>query len=824
MSDPNADLIEALPQVVSFFATPFDQEPAEQAALGDILGEIRAGAWENEIRILRKRLDRGDAKGYDEAKRKLPGFTMSAAMMTRDKSVPVEHRVLSHSGILQADFDAKENPQLGDVAEVKALLAADPYVAFVFVSPSGRGVKAGVRIDGERHRGCFFAAEAYYLKKYGLQMDRAVKDRVRMCFVSHDPDLVCNGAEGGRFEPVSEKEDRSPRPAVPLSTTAADIEEMLGYVPKRPAYDDWLRIASAVWSVLPMAEGCRVLNAWSPEERQGEYAEKWRHRLEEVGVGTLAWYAAQNGFDARAAARRKMWAGRLKFAEPTVRDVVADEDFTEDPAGEPRQVELTREFVAQCLEDVQLGDAKLWAAMVAGRRLYDHLGQTWRRYEDGIWQRDDMQRTTVESAEMLARCYQSLAESVRADMREDPPQKKKGGGRGRPEKDPRERKLDEIGQRVKKIHSTGYLSGVMKFAESLLPCKATDFDQLPGLLATRNGVLDLAKGEFREHNSADMLTHKTICDFDWDADCPRWERFLDYFTGGDRELIEYLARAVGYSLTGYVDKDVLFFLYGKGANGKSTFTSVLQMLLGDGLMTTVGIDRKSAKASDNNFDYKKAQMEGKRIVVSDEIPESRKLNEAAIKSLVGGDAITARRPYEKPYVFMPTHKLWLVGNHKPTITGTDHGIWRRVHLVPWTQTIPEADRRPRHEVLAELREELPGILNWAVRGYLDMVDGGGLRPPKAVVDATKEYRTDSDQFARFMHERTEPLRGMSVSLTQLRETYMAWCEDEGEEPRHKTNKKIANYLRDAGWIISQSGHAKTSCVLGLSLRDFELSA
>ena len=247
------------------------------------------------------------------------------------------------------------------------------------------------------------------------------------------------------------------------------------------------------------------------------------------------------------------------------------------------------------------------------------------------------------------------------------------------------------------------------------------------------------------------------------------------------------------------------------------------MLTGD-LMTTVPIEALMAKASDNNFDYRKAQMEGKRIVVSDEIPEERRLNESSIKSLVGGDDITARRPYEKPYVFTPTHKLWLVGNHKPKIAGTDHGIWRRVHLVPWLKTMPEEERRPRHEVLAEFRAELPGILNWAIRGYIDMIDQGGLQPPGAVIDATKEYQKDSDQFARFMEERTENQWGLTTSLTNLRETYQAWCHDEGEEPRYQSNQKISHYLRDQGWEISRSANRKERHVLGLHIRDYQLTA
>mgnify|MGYP003108594955 CR=1 FL=1 len=800
---------DLFPQPVSIFENAFADDPQEQPSLADILESIRDGVWAQPVKLLRDRLERGDQKGYDDAKRRLPAFTMSACLFTRDKSVPVDQKIISHSGFLQADFDRKENPQLTNIEEVKGWLMEDPHVAFIFTSPSGCGIKAGIRIDPEAHRPSFFAAENHFLKTYGLQMDRSTKDPVRLCFVSHDPELyLSRDSVPIPYDSIPQDQHRDRSSLVPVDTTKTDIEEMLSFVPRRPEYDDWLRIASAVWSVLPMEEGCRVLANWSREEKEGEYSKKWQHKLDDIGIGTLVWYAQQNGFDAKAAARRKMWAGRIRFAEPTVRD--AGEDFSQDPAEGIEQVELSREFVVNCFEQKQLGDARLYAHVARGKKLFDHLGQCWRSYVGGVWERDDMQRTLVDAPELIARTYQELADSVQDDMRSNPAEGKK---------DPRIEKIKSIRSRIDKIRTTGYLSGVIKFAESMLGTKATLFDRNPGVLAVANGVIDFANGVFREHRHTDMLTHRTICSFDPQAECPRWDRFLDYFMEGNSEMIEYLARAVGYSLTGFVDKDVLFFCYGKGANGKSTFTAALHMLLGD-LMTTVGIEALMAKASDNNFDYKKAQMEGRRLVVSDEIPESKKLNESAVKSLVGGDAITARRPYEKPYTFEPTHKLWLVGNHKPNIEGTDYGIWRRVNLIPWLRTMPEAERRPRHEVLSEFREELPGILNWAIRGYVDMADNGGLRPPKQVIEATKEYQSDSDQFARFLSERTERDLLGSVSLTDLRETFQAWCQDEGEQPRYQTNQKISAYMRDQGFEIQRQGSNKTRKVLGITLIKF----
>lgn len=799
----------ALGNLVSFFDNAFAQEPSEQVPLLDVLERIRAGVWGAQVVKLRRMLDRQDEKGYQLAKRDLPAFAMSGTCLTRDAQTPLEAKFLGHSGVLQCDFDRKDNPHMTTAAEVSTLLRSDPHVLFCFVSPSGVGVKAGVLIDGTRHADSFLSAESHFLSKFALQIDKSTKDPLRLCFVSDDEDLWMNNAAVPL--PVTETKAKAASPVwhPPIESTADDIREMLRYVAPRPVYADWIRIASAVWSVLPMQDGCQVLAEWSPEEKAGEYADKWRHRLQQIGIGTLVHYAQQGGFDARAAARRKRWAGRIRFADTPKQE--ASDDTAQDPASEVRHVELTREFLHQCFEQAQVGDARLWAALVQGKKLYDHLAQTWRTYDRGIWAKDDLRATDIECTDQIADAYEQLAASVRREMQETPAPEGK--------RDIRKRFLDTVAERQAKIRTRGYVSGVLTFAQSLLATKATLFDKQPHLLCVANGVIDFAAGTFREHRPTDMLTVRAGLSFDPDADCPKWKAFLDFAMAGDREMQAYLARAVGYSLTGYVDKDTLFFNHGKGANGKSTFTSALKMLGGE-LMTTIAIEALLTKQSDNNFDYKKAMLEGKRIVVTDEIPESRLLNDSAIKSLVGGDEITARRPYEKPYTFEPTHKLWLVGNHKPEIKGVDYGIWRRIHLVPWAVTIPEEKRRPRHEVLADLRAELPGILNWAIRGYLDMLDGGGLRPPAQVQEATKEYQQDSDQFALFLEERTARDIGSEVLAARVLRVYLAWCQDNGEVARYRSSRKLCAYLKERGWLFRLNGD-RQQVVLGMRLLEAE---
>jgi len=799
----------ALGVLVSYFENAFRPEPAEQVPLGDILERIKGGIWGEAVIRIRRFLERQNEKGYQEAKRTLPAFTMSGACLTRDAQTKLEAKFIGHSGVLQCDFDKKDNPAL-DLATITPHLHADPHVLFGFVSPSGAGLKCGLCIDGSRHAESFAAAEAYFLATYGLQIDKSTKDPLRLCFVSCDEALWLNHAATCLPIPARAAPAQAPAWSPPLESTAEDIREMLRFIPPRPDYGTWLRIASAVWSSLSLADGCQLLAEWSPEEKAGEYADKHRHRLAQVGIGTLVHYAQQYGFDARAAARRKVWAGRLRFADAP-RDRTAaglPEDIAQDPAALPASVvEIDREYIANCFDDAQVGDARLWCARRQGQKLYDHLRQSWRTYDRGVWLPDDTQGTILEVSDQTAGVYSAQIETIRAAMRSNPA----------PEdaKDARAAQVEKLRSRIAKLRSKSYLGNVADLAKSQAATKATDFDQHPHLFCLQNGVIDFASGVFREHRPGDMLTHRAPYGFEPEATCPGWLRFLDFAFSSDHELIAYLARVTGYMLTGYVDKDALFFHYGKGANGKSTYTGVMQMLLGE-MSTTIGIEALLAKQADNNFDYKKAMLEGKRVAFTDEIPENRVLSDSAVKALVGGDMITARRPYEKPYNFAPTHKLILVGNHKPEIKGTDHGIWRRIHLIPWLNTIPEAQRRPRHEIHAEMRAELPGIFNWALRGFLDMAEGGGLRPPEVVMAATKDYQTDSDQLARFLDERTEPALMAEVLASKVLKAYMAWCEDAGEIPRYRSARKLIGAMREKGHQFRTNGD-KVAVLQGVSL-------
>lgn len=783
--------MNTLNTIISLFPSALAKEPEQAMTLADFLSAVRAGKWRKQIETLRGHIATGNRPLYDKKKRELPAVTVSCHCLSRELDLSPEAKSVTHSGWLQADFDLKDNPILADteaVTAMRAALLADPHVAAVFVGPSGEGLKAVVCINPERHKDSWFAAEAHFRDRHNLKLDKATKDPMRLCFVSFDPLLSTSDEFTALDIPEKLTEPETWRP--PVETTAADVSEMLSFVPPRPDYETWLRIASAVWSVLPLEEGARLLHQWSPEEKDGEYASKHRFRLKQIGIGTLAHLASLHGFDARAAYNRRRWAGRIRFADGE-RGPGQGEDPAADTAPALVATELTRERIMEAFSGGQSGDARLWCELRRGLRVYNVHAKVWMIYEEGLWRRDAGHSTPWDISDTLTTIYSKLADSIRLEMAQSEPPVGK--------KDVREKELAKITARLERLHAWDYVSGVEKFAVRDMHLPATAFDANQDILVLENGTLDFAEGMFREHRPADLATVRSPIGFDPAAACPKWEAFLERFIP-DMETRVYLARAVGYSMTGRVHHDALFFAYGKGANGKSTFFGVLKILLGE-LMTTVPIAALLAAKSDNNFDYHKASMEGRRVVLTDEIPEGRKLADSQVKAITGGDPMNARRPFEQPYTFMPTHKLWLMGNHKPEITGTDEGIWRRVHLIPFLVTIPEAERRPRHEILAEFQAEAAGILNWAIRGLLESRDIG-LRPPAQVQEATKEYREESDQIGAFLEECTSPAKpDKSIRAAELAKLYLIWCERSGENPRYRGTRKFKEVMKDRGYQV-----------------------
>jgi putative DNA primase/helicase len=313
---------------------------------------------------------------------------------------------------------------------------------------------------------------------------------------------------------------------------------------------------------------------------------------------------------------------------------------------------------------------------------------------------------------------------------------------------------------------------VVRMASPLnkLRISAAQLDPHPMFLSCVNGTIDLDRAALLDHDPEHLITGATEIIYNPDAPCPTWDRFMSEICDGDIDLVAYLQRAVGYSLTARVEEQCLFFLYGNGANGKSTFLAVLQRMLGD-YATTCSADLILTKRHEQH-PTAIAQLFGKRLAIVGEVDDGRSWDEATVKNLTGSDVITARRMREDAWTFEPRHKLWIAGNYRPGVRGVDNGIWRRMRLIPFTASFRGREDR---DLMRKLTLELPGILAWAVRGAQQWARHG-LETPARVQAETDEYRAEQDFFRAFMEETFEITQHEEdrAARSQIVQLYEQW--------------------------------------------------
>lgn len=311
----------------------------------------------------------------------------------------------------------------------------------------------------------------------------------------------------------------------------------------------------------------------------------------------------------------------------------------------------------------------------------------------------------------------------------------------------------------------------------------SDFDGDHWKLNCRNSVIDLKTGEFLPHKRDYLMTQIIQVDYDPNAHCPNWETFINRIMrdkNGDlcENTISFLQKAIGYSLTGSINEQVLFVLFGSGRNGKSTFINILKELLGD-YAKQANPETFIAKQASGGIPNDLARLKGSRLVTAVEIEEGKRMAESLVKQLTGGEPIIARFLHQEFFEFLPTFKLFLVTNHIPLIRGTDEGIWRRMRLIQFNAVItPEEMDKNLTETLLK---ELSGILNWAVAGCL-MWQREGLGVPTEIVEATDGYRNEMDSFKSFIDECCVINPKAIVATQKLYSAFHEWCSGNGEHP------------------------------------------
>jgi P4 family phage/plasmid primase-like protien len=334
----------------------------------------------------------------------------------------------------------------------------------------------------------------------------------------------------------------------------------------------------------------------------------------------------------------------------------------------------------------------------------------------------------------------------------------------------------------------------------LLPVDTLDAD--PWIVGAKNWLMDLRTGMSRAYTREDFVTRPLACAVDPNATCPRWEKFMEEVFP-DEAVRHFVHKAVGYTLTGDMREQVFFFLHGVGRNGKSVFVRTLEKYVFGKLSVRAG---RGITATTERGGYpatEVAELAGARMILTSETEQGQKLNENVIKDLSGGDAMRGRNLYENAFTFLPVGKLWIVGNHKPTIRGTDGGIWRRVRLIPFTQKF-EGDSDDR-QLPDKLAAEASGIFNWAVRGCL-LWQQEGLEMPDVIREAVNEYQRGEDKLADFIEDTATACRAGTIKHADLFKAYQRHCEDHGNRPW--TSRALAKALRERGWRSESTWESK----------------
>lgn len=306
------------------------------------------------------------------------------------------------------------------------------------------------------------------------------------------------------------------------------------------------------------------------------------------------------------------------------------------------------------------------------------------------------------------------------------------------------------------------------------------FDAKSWLFNVENGTLNLRTRKLQPHNRNDLITKIANVEYDSAATCPRWEQFMLEVMDSDVELVDFVQRAVGYSMTGDTREHCLFFLYGQGRNGKSTFLEVLRTLFGGFSQQSDFNTFLARKGEGPRNDI--ARMRGARFVTAAETDGERSFDSAVLRMLTGGDTIVARRLFEEFNEFVPQHKIWLAANNKPVVKEHSEGFWRRIRIIPFTVRFATTTARRQDKALrGKLERELPGILNWCLDGVAKWRDGG-LPVPTAVKRSTDEYREDNDPVGEFIAQRIMTKTGAWMSTTELYRHYVEWwTETRGEK-------------------------------------------
>jgi P4 family phage/plasmid primase-like protien len=338
----------------------------------------------------------------------------------------------------------------------------------------------------------------------------------------------------------------------------------------------------------------------------------------------------------------------------------------------------------------------------------------------------------------------------------------------------------------------------------MVPVEKWDSDE--NLIGVANGVIDLKTGELLKGRPDLYISKRAPVSYSPGIRNIRWEQFIDFATGGDKELQDWIQRAAGYTLTGSRKYDVMFLVYGPAGSGKNTLVEAIVKALGTDQYAfpfdSTILAQGDGKANSSDL-YHWAELRGKRMIWVDELPDSERLKENSVKKLTGSSEISARSPGGRPFSFSSRAKLWITTNHRPIIN--DDAMWRRIRAIPLTK-VPETSDPDLKEYIFSPEGALPAVLAWAVEGAVKILSSSSrdaLGMCTAVKEASEMYRKTEDRIGMFLDEETNAVDGAVVSIKELYGTYQIWSDSRGE--RAMTQIAFDKKLRERGFDVVGNG-------------------
>ncbi|MBX5493898.1 MAG: hypothetical protein IRZ15_01055 [Bryobacteraceae bacterium] len=669
-------------------------------------------------------------------------------------------------GIVGVDLDHARDPESGALQQW-AQEIIDELNSYTEVSPSGTGVHILCRGElppGRRRKGHVeMYSEGRFFTVTGQRLnDRDVEDRTAELAALHA--RIFGISVDGRRNGHSAR--RNGASAVPGAAADVGDQELIQRASEAKDGAKFARLWAGQWEGEYSSQSeadlalCNLLAFWTGGDsgridrlfrQSGLMREKWNRDDYRQATITAALEGVRDHYNPSA-------AGNGRAVMPS--------------GGDPGDPGATDRFRAYPLTDT--GNAERLVLRHGENIRYCHPQKTWWVWTGRRWE-PDRNGAVMDLAKSVAReLYQAAWEIPDADRK-------------------KQTALWAI-----RSESTDKKKAALVSAQSEpgIPILPEQFDADLFLLNCLNGTIDLRTGELRPHRREDYCTKLAPVVYDPSARSPLWERFLREACCGDEDLISFLQRAVGYSLTGSAAEEKLFFVHGPAAAGKSTFLEAIKAALGDYAKTAdfeSFVQRREAGAVRNDI----AELAGRRFVVSIEVDEGKKLAEGLIKLLTGGDTVRARFLYQEAFEYVPQFKLWLAANHAPRVRHDDSAMWRRILRIPFESVIPQARRDPSVKArLKDVEESGPAILAWAVEGCLRWQEEG-LGVPEVVEEATEQYRLDMDPLRDFIADCCVLAPHAWTPAAKLREAYEKYCKENGE--RHVLNARdFADGLKARG--------------------------